>query len=360
MASDPAILLQQLTALERQIFDFAATVPQNPLSSVGQTASLKTIKDFLQQQGGSSPGDQKQQAIAVLDRFLALTHTEQRPFAPLEGPQGQVRQFRNKLASLTEAQLSPSDRNDIAALLSQRHPVSMLLAIVENSAAIDDERLADLQSKLAQKLGHPLTIAAIRGKLAVGSEAPSVPAPAPAPAPLGKEGDILIWDAPKAQPQTASPVQFGAPSLGLSGPPTSTTSVVPLKVTVHIQGTGDREFSAGEFAGTRGQSKGIEGFAIVFGSAVAGVNLEYMVHLSGVGDTPWLSAGQFVGTRGENRRIEGFALRLTGTEAAQYRVCYSAHVQNMGDTPVASDGNYCGTRGKSLRVEGMRVWIEKR
>mgnify|MGYP006249238013 FL=1 len=114
----------------------------------------------------------------------------------------------------------------------------------------------------------------------------------------------------------------------------------------------------GEYAGTRGQGFRVEAFQVDLEPAVAGLNLEYMAHISGVGDTPWLEAGKLAGERGKARRLEGFAVRLTGSQASSYDVFYTAHVENMGDLPVYANGQYCGTRNKSLRVEGMKVWIE--
>ena len=183
--------------------------------------------------------------------------------------------------------------------------------------------------------------------------------------------DLLMWGdatatsavkpAPPAPPQPTSSkdeplIVFGAKSLtgGVQ------TGSLPLTVLVHIQGLGDRQFASKEFAGTRGQSRGLEGLQIRIANAIADLKLEYMAHISGVGDTPWVPEGQYLGSRGENRQVEGFAIRLTGDAASQYTIRYSGHIQNMGDTPVMGDGQYCGTRGKSLRVEGLRVWLESR
>ena len=121
---------------------------------------------------------------------------------------------------------------------------------------------------------------------------------------------------------------------------------------------GDRSFAGGEYAGTRGQGFRVEAFQVNIEPPIAGLNLEYMANIGGVGDTPWLEAGKLAGERGRARRLEGFAMRLTGSEASSYDIFYTAHVQNMGDLPVYTNGQYCGTRNKSLRVEGMKVWIQ--
>ena len=82
-----------------------------------------------------------------------------------------------------------------------------------------------------------------------------------------------------------------------------------------------------------------------------------MAHLQDFGDTPWISEGQFVGTRGQSRRLEGFAIRLVGPAAPKYAVLYMAHIQDMGDTVFCQDAEFCGTRGQSRRLEGMLVRV---
>ena len=131
-----------------------------------------------------------------------------------------------------------------------------------------------------------------------------------------------------------------------------------LNVLVHLQGIGDvPNGQAGIFAGTRGQSRRLEGFQISLGETIAGLGLEYMSHEQGTGDTAFVAAGQFVGTRGQSRRLEGFAIRLTGAAAGNFDIFYMGHLQGTGDTAVFTDGQFCGTRGQSRRVEGIDVWL---
>ena len=56
----------------------------------------------------------------------------------------------------------------------------------------------------------------------------------------------------------------------------------------------------------------VEGFQINIDPPIPGLNVEYMAHVEGVGDTPWLSEGELAGFRGQAKRIEGFAVRLSG------------------------------------------------
>lgn len=131
-----------------------------------------------------------------------------------------------------------------------------------------------------------------------------------------------------------------------------------LRVTVHLQGIGDVRYRDNEFAGTRGQSRRLEGFQLQLATAVPNLSLRYMAHLQGIGDMAFVPAGQFMGTRGQGRRLEGFAIELTGSAAKNYNVRYMAHIQGIGDTGYYDNGKFCGTRGQGRQVEGMLVRIE--
>jgi uncharacterized protein YjdB len=85
-----------------------------------------------------------------------------------------------------------------------------------------------------------------------------------------------------------------------------------------------------------------------------------MAHVAQKGDLAWVRNGQYAGTRGESLAVEGFAMRLSGPEATNYELTYSAHVQNIGDVPPQSNGSYCGTRGRGLKVEGLTVYLRKK
>lgn len=359
MKPDPKALLERLTALESEI---------SQLGNVNDSSTLGDLKTLLQQQQATDARDPKASALAILDRFLALDHQDQPGFQPLAQYKQQVRQFRSQVENASEHNLP----QDVNALLTGKHPVAQLLKAVEEGDRLTDAQWATLQKMMENVFGQAIAIAVSRGKLYVSdtetAATPQVqPVSQPTPAvPQPNSGqDLLMWGdstekTPAAPAATATSekeplIVFGAKSLAPDAQGT-----IPLSVLVHIQGLGDRQFGAKEFAGTRGQSRGIEGLQIRQANPIPGLKLEYSAHLAGVGDTPWMSEGQYVGTRGENRQVEGFAVRLTGERASQYSVRYSAHVQNKGDTAVLADGQYCGTRGQSLRVEGLRVWIQPR
>jgi uncharacterized protein YjdB len=130
-----------------------------------------------------------------------------------------------------------------------------------------------------------------------------------------------------------------------------------LRVMAHLENIGDIAFRENELAGTRGQSRRLEGFSVTIDPAVPGLSLRYMAHLENIGDTPFVNEGQCVGTRGQSRRLEGFAIDVIGPAASKYNVFYMAHLQGTGDTTFYQNGQFCGTRGQSRRVEGILVRI---
>lgn len=140
-------------------------------------------------------------------------------------------------------------------------------------------------------------------------------------------------------------------------PPLYDTTNLKLDVLVHLQGIGDSTAHDDQFAGTRGQSRRLEGFQLWLNPQVPGLSMQYMAHLQAIGDVPLVNEGQFIGTRGQSRRLEGFSIQLTGPSAANYDVVYMASLEGSGDTAFFQNGQFCGTRGQSRRVEGILVRV---
>lgn len=127
---------------------------------------------------------------------------------------------------------------------------------------------------------------------------------------------------------------------------------------VHIQDLGDQPLKNDAWAGTKGQSRRLEGIQVDIPAEWRDrLGLQYMAHLQGIGDTQWVSSGTFLGTRGQSRRVEGLAFRLTGPDAANYDVYYKVHLEGIGDTGVFADGQFAGTRGQSRRLEAVIISI---
>ncbi|MEY3867666.1 MAG: hypothetical protein RLZZ338_1557 [Cyanobacteriota bacterium] len=343
------------------------------------------------------------QALEILKRVLAIRHREQSNFASLDEVQKQAKQLYQTI--------SESNTTDpiAEALVQKKHPLSALLRLIEEQDNLSDEEWANLEDSVTSAFGKTLTVAISRGKLTINTTTiatpiievsevsipPEVQVSLPV-IPTQTSGDLLpeviiipgnteakkpninpdirILEAPspgeplheviivpsvevsQPRPTIESPnIVLGS----LRVPPLKTTSEkIGLKILVHLQGIGDRVFGPEEYAGTKGQSRRLEALEMRIDPPIAGLNLKYMAHVSGIGDTPWLNEGELAGARGQAKRIEGFGVQLTGPESSKYEVFYNAHIQNIGDTPVLSHGQYCGTRGRGLRVEGIKVWIQ--
>lgn len=167
---------------------------------------------------------------------------------------------------------------------------------------------------------------------------------------------FIVWLLILSAPSTGA----GAAWLEGRTMPSSPPAGLALTGLVHLQDIGDVALRDGAWAGTKGQSRRLEGFSINFAVPVPGVGIAYMCHLQNGGDTPWMPGGSFCGTRGQSRRLEGFAIRLNGPNAAKYDVFYSCHLQDVGDVGPFKNGDFCGTRGQSRRLEAILVWVKAR
>mgnify|MGYP001809754325 CR=1 FL=1 len=347
MTPEASALLDQFHTLYSQLSAL------NP--AIGDATTLAEVRTFLTR---TSTDQDKATAIAVLDRFLALQHQDQGEFPPLNDYKTQVRNFRQEVEAM-----NGSLSADAQSLVAGKHPVAQLLRAVEIGDTFSDAQWSSLQALLTKVFGAPIAVAVSRGKLVIAQTASA------GETERETEGDVFLWgdrvplpaELTKSGANTEPPIVFGAQSIGLQpGTQPTDPTLIPLRVGVHIQNVGDREFGVNEFAGTRGKSQGIEGLSVALVSPIADLSLEYMVHIAGKGDSAWVSHGQYAGTRGENRALEGFTIRLSGAAASSYELTYSAHVQNVGDLPFQASGNYCGTRGRSLKIEGLTVRLRKR
>jgi len=343
MTPEASALLDQFNALYTQLSALSPTL--------GDATTLAEVRTLLTR---ASSDQGKATAIAILDQFLALQHQDQGEFSPLNDYKTQVRNFRQQVEAMSGA-LSA----DAQSLVEGKHPVAQLLRAVEVGDTFSDAQWSSLQALLTKVFGTPIAMAVSRGKLVITQE------PSQRETKRETEGDVFLWgdrvplpvDTTQLGADAEPPIVFGAQSIGIQ--PTD-SQLVPLRVGVHIQNVGDRQFGVNEFAGTRGKSQGIEGLTVALVHPIADLSLEYMVHIAGKGDSAWVNHGQYAGTRGENRALEGFTIRLSGAAASSYELTYSAHVQNVGDLPFQASGNYCGTRGRSLKIEGLTVRLRKR
>lgn len=359
-------LIDELIAYSKDFSEIQQKFITQGQKGAAQATSVQQLQNLLQSLT-ATPGHQKthQQALAILERVLSLTHSEQTDFAPLQTAQNQARELQQSIQQ--SQQLHPA----VEALATGNHALVALVNLVEKQDQLDDNQWAVLEEQITKVFGKSLGVAISRGKInfrvqqtaAVSTAKPPIPDIVILDEPQGNANPELIIvpsiDVTKLPPTIdGKNIVFGKAPLTTKSQEKATLSNFNLKLLVHLQGLGDRTFTAREYAGTRGQGRRLEAFQIQLDPAIPGLSLRYMAHIANIGDTPWIPEGQLVGERGKNRQIEGLAVELIGPESANYTVFYTAHVQNKGDIPVCTNGQYCGTKGQGLRVEGIKVWLE--
>lgn len=109
--------------------------------------------------------------------------------------------------------------------------------------------------------------------------------------------------------------------------------------------------------GVTGKGKRLEAFNIT-SSQLRGMS--YSALVQGVGWQGFRSAGQEAGTTGQSKRIEAVKFKLDGDLAQQYDVYYRAHVANIGWLDWAKNGESAGTEGYSIRLEAIQIRLVKK
>lgn len=93
-----------------------------------------------------------------------------------------------------------------------------------------------------------------------------------------------------------------------------------------------------------------------FQNPVAGLSLEYFVHVADHGDQGWVTAG----TPTRSWSHQGIAFRLTGPLAQYYSVRYRVNMRGIGQSGYLADGGYAGTRGEYRPIVQLLVEVVRR
>lgn len=128
-------------------------------------ADLKALVQSLGEAQEKRAEDEKttRQALALLDRVLAIEHCEEVDFPPLGDCQLKARELRRAIAALRWPDIHP----EAAALAHRRHPLAELLTLVERHMDLDDDLWLLLKHAVSESFGKKLSLAAARGKLFV-------------------------------------------------------------------------------------------------------------------------------------------------------------------------------------------------
>jgi hypothetical protein len=116
------------------------------------------------------------------------------------------------------------------------------------------------------------------------------------------------------------------PTPATEGPPAKQEAAVPLlapappqpSISAHLQDLGDVQRELGDWVGTPGSGRWIEGFSISPPAGMAAEDLEYQVLLGRGWLSPWIQGGGYCGSRGMSLPALGLRLRLSPAAAARY------------------------------------------
>lgn len=136
----------------------------------------------------------------------------------------------------------------------------------------------------------------------------------------------------------------------------------PAKLTAHFAVYGDFTSATARLPGVRhgylaagvrrDPVRRIEGFTIELSGALPG-NVEYRVK-SGADWSPWVPGGAFAGSRGKSQALNGYAVRLTGQLALSYEcVCVGSFTGHEAVVQTGGAEDCCTADGAAL--EAMQV-----
>jgi hypothetical protein len=181
----------------------------------------------------------------------------------------------------------------------------------------------------------------------------------------------------KASGQTAAPelrirrvppnaTNFAAPDV--APPPPVAPVVAPAAAdegaalavtqTVHVQGLGDLQMTAPQWAGQPGSGRQMEGFAILPTGDLAPEDIEYQAILGENWNTPWVRGGAFCGSRNMGIALMGVRIRLVGAAAERFECRYWGSFMNIGVIGPRTEGEGCDADRAVL--EALRVVITRR
>lgn len=154
--------------LRKRATELAGVLADSRGKQADQIESLVDLKALIQSLGEAQEKraeDEKisRQALALLDRVLAIEHCEEVDFAPLADCQLKARELRRAIASLHWPDTHPA----AAALAHRRHPLAELLTLVERHMDLEDDLWLLLKHAVSESFGKKLSLAAARGKLFV-------------------------------------------------------------------------------------------------------------------------------------------------------------------------------------------------
>ncbi len=187
--------------LRSSVLDVAhsLSVHAPPMTEVDSLKKLElVIRAVLEAIAGEerrqATAEARKRALAVLDRVLAIAHTDDPGF-------GGLAQCQAKAKELKRAVLDPRMLETESPVIMESTPAfAALLTLIEGREQLDDDRFAVLEDSVTQSFGRQLAVAATRGKLVVVAAVAPPPAPARPAAPPTR----TIQDAVRSGPAPAA------------------------------------------------------------------------------------------------------------------------------------------------------------
>ncbi len=210
----PEALAEALGAARREFLEMRAGILEaaRALSinapSAAELDSIKKLEPLIRAVIGAiateekrqAAGEAKKRALAVLDRVLAVTHTDDPGFAPLVQCQAKAKELRQIVNDPKTLETA-----NPAAITEGAAPFANLLTLIEGREQLDDERFAALEDSVSHAFGRQIAVVATRGKLVVAGAATAAPAPPPAARPAPPPRAVAEAPHPAAPPAAPAP-----------------------------------------------------------------------------------------------------------------------------------------------------------
>jgi hypothetical protein len=145
-----------------------------------------------------------------------------------------------------------------------------------------------------------------------------------------------------------------------AAPPASGGPALRAEIALHIEREGDRQFTAGGWAGRLGSRLRIEALAVRPLEAITRGEVEYKVYSTGGRETPWVTDGRLCGTRGQGLPLTGFAVRLAPHLRNGFDVIYRGAFFASGPAPAARNGDACFAPLRDDPLEAVEIRIVER
>ena len=177
---------------------------------------------------------------------------------------------------------------------------------------------------------------------------------------------VTVYQSPSAPPETAPRLQVmklgaeaHAPGAMAGQPVPSAVRSEDADVVAHVQLTGDTVGRFGDWVGTRGSQKWIEGFSLAPREGVKPTDLEYQAVLGRGWLSPWIEGGKFCGSRGMALPLLGLKVRLKASVAKTHECSYSATFVDGSSVGPIPGGEICEAESLAA-LEAFQVTIHGR